>query len=119
MRTDMLIRCFLIMCIALLLSSFVALNAVALQSKMSLEPRIYSCREVKKSYPELDKLSHDEVKKSLFEKFLSQYRTSPMENYTYAKYYVCRFHNDNSEQVTYLRKWVAAFEKKLKSKGNR
>jgi hypothetical protein len=118
MRTDILIRRFLILCIALLPSSFVALNALALQSKTSLEPRIYSCRDLKKLYPELDKLSHDELKKSLFEKFLSQHRTSPMENYTYAKYYVCRFHNDNSEQVKYLRKWVNAFEKKLKSKGN-
>ena len=118
MRTDILIHRFLIMCIAFLLSSFVALNALALQSKSSLEPRIYSCDELKKLYPELDKLSHKELKKSLFEKFLSQYRTCPMENYTYAKYYVCCFHNDNSEQVNYLRKWVAAFEKKLKSKGN-
>ena len=118
MRTDILIRCFLIMCIALLPSSFVALNALALQPKISLEHRIYSCRELKKLYPELDKMAHDELKKSLFERFLSQYRTSPMENYTYAKYYVCRFHNDNSEQVKYLRKWVAAFEKKLKNKGS-
>jgi hypothetical protein len=114
MRTDILIRCFLIMCIVLLPPSFVALNASTLQSKISLEHRIYSCSELKKLYSELDKMAQDELKKSLFEKFLSQYRTSPMENYTHAKYYVCRFHNDNSEQVKYLRKWVAAFEKKLR-----
>jgi hypothetical protein len=106
------------MCLVLLPSSFVALNALTLQSKISLEHRIYSCHELKKLYPELDKMAHAELKKTLLEKFLSQYRTRPMEHYTYAKYYVCRCHNDNSEQVKYMRNWVAAFEKKLKNKGS-
>jgi hypothetical protein len=118
MRLDVLIRSLLITSIVLLVSSFIVLNASALQSKVSLERRIYSCREVKKLYPELEKLSDDELRKYLSEKFLSQYNSNPMETYTHAKYYVCRCHNDNSEQVDYMKKWVVAFEKKLKDKDN-
>jgi hypothetical protein len=116
MKLDVLMRCLLMTGIALLVSSFVALNALALQSKISLERRIYSCREVKKFYPELEKLPDDDLKKYLSEKLLSQYNSNSMENYTYAKYYVCRFHNDKNEQVNYMKKWIAAFERKLKER---
>jgi hypothetical protein len=119
MRLNSLINRLLMMSIVLLVSGFVALNASNLQSKISPERRISSCREVKKLYPELEKLSDDELRKYLSEKFLSRYKSNPIETYTYAKYYVCRYHNDNSEQFNYMKKWIAAFEKKLKDKDSR
>jgi hypothetical protein len=120
MRLDTLIHFLIRACIVLLLiSSSVVLNAAASQSKTSLDHKIYSCREVTKLYRELEKLSRDELRKYLFEKFKEQYNSNPMENYTYAKYYVCRFYNDHSEQANYWKKWIGAFEKKLKSKDGR
>jgi hypothetical protein len=119
MRTVILICCFLIISIAFLPSSFAAFNALAIQPRTSIEPKIYSCRELKVLYPEFNKLSHDEFKRSFYERFLSQYQTNPKENYTYVKYYVCRFHSDKSEQVKYMRKWIAAYEKQLKNKGSK
>ena len=70
--------------------SSAALNAAASQSGIALQHRVYSCSEVKKLYPELERLSRVELRQYLFDKFADQYNTHPMENYTYAKYYVCR-----------------------------
>lgn len=123
MKLETSTRCFLMACIALpLIAISAALNTAIAQSKISGPPKIYSCGEVRKLYPELEKLSRDEVRKYLWEKFLSQYNSKPMEAYTYQKYYVCRFPNDKSETVNYSRRWIAAFERqlmKLKSKGGK
>jgi hypothetical protein len=120
MRLDTLIHFLIRACIVILLiSSSIVLNAAAFQSKNSFDHKIYSCREVKKFYTELEKLSRDKLRKYLFEKFKEQYNSNPMKNYTYAKYYVCRFYNDHSEQANYWKKWIGAFEKKLKSKDGR
>jgi hypothetical protein len=117
MKQATLIRCLLIMGLVFLAPKPLTLNAVGYQSKIPV--KMPSCSEIKKLYPALEKLSHGELKKYLYEKFLSQYRNNPMETYTHIKYYLCRFPNEKGEQVAYMKKWVAAFEKKLKEIGDR
>jgi hypothetical protein len=104
---------FLMLCVVAFSSYYLSVSASVSQLKTSRSAKILSCEDLRKIHHDLDDMSRDELREYLYKHFRSSTKARTAVAYALAKYYGCRFPDENDEIAIYLKKWVKRYEEAI------
>ena len=100
----------LLMCVVAFPSYDLSVSASVSQLKISMSAKLLSCEDLRKIHHDLEDKTRDELRDHLSRKFRTNWTATRAQAYALAKYYGCRFPDENDEFALYLKKFVKGYE---------
>ena len=104
---------FLVLFAVAVSSYYLSVSASVSHLKISLSRQILSCEALRKIHRDLDPKSAGKLREYLYKQFRSSTKARPAEAYALAKYYGCRFPDENDDFAIYLKGWVKRYEEAI------